>query len=153
MTVTYVQNSDVQAHLNATFDGMSTYTIYGLTMQQATFQSLVDCVNTYINSVFGYDLSPGDPRYSFAKLAALNLACRDVLVVSCGGSLVGAFDYFLGDMRVARAGPYATAIKHAIDGFDAEFSKLMVNVATPAMVGSNALADDVSTYTGGLINP
>jgi hypothetical protein len=54
-------------------------------------------------------------------MAALDLACMRVLVVSSGGAMIGAFDYFLGDLRVSRAGPYAEAIERTIKGLPGGF--------------------------------
>jgi len=93
-------------------------------------QAHVDHANKYIYSLVP-NLDPSDIRYVSAQLAALDIACLSVLVTSVGGSLVGAFDYFLGDMRVAKSGPYAFAIKQAIDGYSADAKRNISNVTSP----------------------
>jgi hypothetical protein len=153
MTTTYVSADDVIAHLGVTGSAGTSYTVYGLPVLSATLQAHVDHANTYVNALLGSDLNSSDPRYNVAKLAALDLACMGVLVVSIGGSLVGAYDYFLGDLRVARAGPYAFAIKQAIQGFSDDLQKQIVNLAPCVKTSEASMKDDVPTYRGGLMNP
>jgi hypothetical protein len=86
-------------------------------------------------------------------MAALDLACMRILVVSSGGALVGVFDYFLGDLRVARAGPYAEAIQRTIDGLKEDFARQIVNLSTAVKVKTAQAAEDVPTYKGGLVTP
>jgi hypothetical protein len=76
-----------------------------------------------------------------------------ILVVSSGGAMIGAFDYFLGDLRVARAGPYAEAIERTIKGFQEDFVRQMVNLTTPVKAAEAAAAEEVPKYRGGLISP
>ena len=153
MTITYIQVSDVQAQLNATFDGVHTYTVYGLAILDSTMQAHADYANSYINGILGRDLVASDPLYQTAKLAALNVACLRILVISSGGSLVGAFDYFLGDMRVIRHGPYAAALLRTIQGFKEDLVKMMINLSTPVKTADASLGSQVPTYRGGLASP
>jgi len=154
VTVAYIAVADVQAHLNATYDAANhVYSVYGINIAESSFQAHVDHANTYINALIGMDLSPSDPKYSVAKLAALDLACMHILVVSSGGALVGAFDYFLGDLRVARSGPYAEAIQRTISGFREDLTKQIVNLTSPVKAAEASAAGEVPTYRGGLINP
>jgi len=150
----FITASDVQAHLNATYDASShTYNVYGLTIQEAALQAHVDYANTYVTALLGKDIDTSDPRYPTAKIAALDLACMRVLVVSSGGALVGAYDYFLGDLRVARAGPYAEAIKRTIDGLREDLIRQIVNLVPAVKAAEAAAAEEVPEYRGGLINP
>lgn len=150
----YITVDDVQSQLNATFDASSLeYTVFGLPVSQASFQAHVDFANAYILNIIGSGVSSTASLYKTAILAALDLACIRILVVSMGGSLVGAFDYFIGDMRVARAGVYATAIKEAIDKFAADLSRQLVNLTPVAMPITVALQSEVPTYRGGLASP
>jgi hypothetical protein len=154
MAVTYIQVSDVQNALGAAYDATSqVYTVYGLTLTAAAFQAHVSYANIYINALVGTDITSADPRYNHAVIAAIDLACFRILVVSSGGAIVGAFDYFLGDLRVSRAGPYAAAVKNAINGFLSDLTNQIINLTTPVLVGDAAAAQDVPTYEGGLINP
>jgi hypothetical protein len=66
-------------------------------------------------------------------------------VSSVGGSLVGVYDYFLGDMRVARSAPYASAIKVAIDGYSKSAAANLKNVASVA-VGTKASLSYAGPY-------
>jgi hypothetical protein len=154
MTTTYIQVTDVQGLLNATLDtGASQYTVYGLQISQTSFQANVAYANTYINGLLGTDLASTDPRYAIAQLAAQDLACLRILAIVSGGSLVGAFDYFLGDMRVIRHGPYAAALQRSIEGFKDDLARQLVNL-TPAAVAFDVRAKgDVPTYRGGLASP
>jgi hypothetical protein len=154
MTVQYATLTDIQNALNATYDSTNhTYTVYGLTIAEASFQAHLDFANTYINALLGRDLTADDPKYPVAKMAVIDLACIRILVVSSGGAMIGAFDYFLGDLRVARAGPYAEAIERTIKGFQEDFVRQMVNLTTPVKVAEAAAEGEVPTYRGGLINP
>ena len=123
--------SEVITHLNATGpDSSSNYTVYALKIYGVSFQAQVDHANKYIYSIVPSLSDPTDPRYVSAQLAALDLACLGVLVTVVGGSLIGAYDYALGDMHVARAGPYANAIKIAIEGYRQSMIGNLVNVST-----------------------
>jgi hypothetical protein len=154
MTVQYVSASDVQAALNMTYDSVNkVYTVYGLTIAEASVQAHVDFANTYINALLGRDLTTDDPKYPVARMAALDLACMRILVVSSGGAMIGAFDYFLGDLRVARAGPYAEAIERTIKGFQEDFVRQLVNLTTPVKAAEATAAEEVPKYRGGLISP
>jgi len=154
MTVQYVSASDVQAALNMTYDSVNkVYTVYGLTIAEASVQAHVDFANTYINALLGRDLTADDPKYPVAKMAALDLACMRILVVSSGGAMIGAFDYFLGDLRVSRAGPYAEAIERTIKGFQEDFVRQLVNLTTPVKAAEATAAEEVPKYRGGLISP
>ena len=126
---TYVSLSDVISHLNVQGSAPN-YTVYGLPLSSTTMQAHVDYANKYVYSMVP-NLDPSDIMYLSAQLAALDIACLRVLVTSVGGSLVGAFDYFLGDMRVAKSGPYAFAIKQAIDGYSADAKKNITNMTLP----------------------
>jgi len=154
MTVQYATLTDIQNALNATYDSTNhTYTVYGLTIAEASFQAHLDFANTYINALLGRDLTTDDPKYPIAKMAVIDLACMRILVVSSGGAMIGAFDYFLGDLRVARAGPYAEAIERTIKGFQEDFVRQLVNLTTPVKGAEAAAAGEVPKYRGGLINP
>jgi uncharacterized protein YhjY with autotransporter beta-barrel domain len=154
VTTTYITVTDVQAQLNASGpDTNNNYTVYGLTIAQTTFQAHTDYANTWVNALLGTDLDPTDSRYSIAKLAALDLAAMRVLVVSSGGALVGAYDYFLGDLRVARSGPYAAAIQRTIQGLQEDLFRQIVNLAPAVKAAEAAAAEEVPTYRGGLMNP
>lgn len=151
---TYITVADIQAQLNASGpDANNNYTVYGLTIAAATFQAHTDYANNYINGLVGADLPTSDVRYLIAKGAAVNLACMRVLVVSSGGALAGAYDYFLGDLRVARAGPYASAIQRTIAGLREDLTKQIVNLAPVIKAAEATAAGEVPTYRGGLINP
>jgi hypothetical protein len=154
MTVQYATLTDIQNALNATYDSTNhVYTVYGLTITEASFQAHLDFANTYINALLGRDLTTDDPKYPIAKMAVIDLACLRILVVSSGGAMIGAFDYFLGDLRVARAGPYAEAIERTIKGFQEDFIRQMVNLTTPLKAAEATAAEEVPKYRGGLISP
>jgi hypothetical protein len=154
MTVQYATLTDIQNALNATYDSANhVYTVYGLTITEASFQAHLDFANTYINALLGRDLTTDDPKYPVAKMAVIDLACLRILVVSSGGAMIGAFDYFLGDLRVARAGPYAEAIERTIKGFQEDFVRQMANLTTPLKTAEATAAEEVPKYRGGLISP
>jgi hypothetical protein len=148
----YVNVEELKAALNANYDQASgNYTVYGLTISENTFQAHVEYANTYVESLLGCSLNQTDPRFPTAKMAALDLACLRVLVVSSGGAMTGAFDYFMGDLRVARAGPYAEAIERTIRGLREDFHRQLVNLTKPAVAAEATAAEEVPTYRGGLI--
>jgi hypothetical protein len=151
----FIQVSDVVAQLNATGpDGNNNYTVYGLTISSASLQAHVNYANDYIYSIVGgTTLLTSDPRYPVAVDAAKNLAALRVLVVAAGGSLTGAYDYFLGDLRVTRSGPYATALKMTIQGFKEDLVKLMVNLSTAVKTGDVQYGNQTPAYKGGLAGP
>ena len=108
----------------------SNYTVYGLKISADSVQAQVDHANKYLYSIVPTLSDPTDPRYVCAQLAALDLACLGVLVTVVGGSLIGAYDYALGDMHLQRAGPYANSIKIAIQGYSQSFVSNLMNVST-----------------------
>lgn len=130
---TFTTLAEVQTHLNMTGpDANSNYTVYGLTIAAASCQGHVDHANKYLSSMVPDLLEgTGDYRLPSAELAALDIACLGILVTVVGGSLVGAYDYFLGDMRVARAGPYASAIKTAIVNYQNSARANVQNMTAP----------------------
>ena len=146
---------EVAAHLNASGpDGKGNYTVFGLTISTPCFQSQIDHANKYLYSLVpSLQEGTSDPRLPSAELAAVDLACMRILVVSVGGALVGAYDYFLGDMRVARSGPYASAIKAAIAGYRQSFVSELQNVTTVAKSAEASAARQVPRYRGGLVSP
>jgi hypothetical protein len=146
--------ADVQAHLNANYDATAkTYNVYGLTIAETVMQAQVTFANNYVLSILATAIDPTDYRYNPAYNIAVDLACIRVLVISMGGSLVGAFDYFLGDLRVARAGPYKEAITATLQGFKDDLSRQLVNL-TPVAVSFDVRAKgEVPTYRGGLASP
>ena len=132
--------SEVVSHLNASGpDGSGNYSVYGLTISAAASQAQVDHANKYVFSIAPSLTGPGssDPREVNAELAALDIACIGVLVTVVGGSLVGAYDYSLGDMHVARAGPYAYAIKTAIDAYRQSVIANLGNVSTVSLAANS----------------
>ena len=154
MTVQYVAVADIQAQLNATYDsGSLTYTVFGLSVSQASFLAHVDFANLYVNSIVGQDLQTTDPRYNWAKMAALNLASLRVLVAASGGMLLGAFDYRLGDLFITKATIGRVAFQNAAQGFKDDLVRMLMNFATPVVAAEASAKDEVPTYRGGLINP
>ena len=152
--VAYVSVSDVQAALNATYDqNGQVYGVYGLNVAASSFQAHVAFANNYVNSILGSSLAETDPMYQTAWFVALDVACIRILVVSMGGSLVGVFDYFLGDLRVARAGPYKEAVTATLQGFKDDLSRQLVNLTPVAVIFEVAAKGDVPTYRGGLASP
>jgi len=115
-------------------DNSGNYTVFGLPISGVSLQSQVDHANKYVFSLAPSLPGPGssDPRELSAELAATDLACLGVLVTSVGGALIGAYDYFLGDMRVSRSGPYASAIEKAIAGYSQSARQNLQNVTSPA---------------------
>jgi hypothetical protein len=144
---------EVISHLNVTGpDTNDNFTVFGLTISADSVQAHVDHANKYLYSLVP-GLTPLDSCYVSAQLAALDIACLGVLVTSVGGSLVGAYDYFLGDMRVARAGPYASAIKAAIDGYRSSAVANLANMTTLVSATEASAAGNVPRYRGGLVSP
>jgi hypothetical protein len=113
----------------------------------------VDYANLYVNSIVGIDLIASDPRYGWAKVAAINLASLRVLVAASGGMLLGAFDYRLGDLYITKASIGRLAFDGAVKGFQDELSRALMNFATPVKAAEATAKDEVPTYRGGLINP
>jgi hypothetical protein len=134
--------AEVVGHLNISGpDAKGNYTVFGLTVPLSLIQSQIDHANKYIYSLVP-SLQEGtvDPRLPSAELAATDLACQGILVTSAGGAMVGAYDYFLGDIRVARTSPYLAAIKAAIAGYHASVITNLANVTTVVVsaVAANA---------------
>ena len=154
MTVQYVSYSDIQSHLNASFDSATlTYTVFGLPVSQASFQAHVDFANLYVNAIVSMDLETSDPRYNWAKMAALNLASLHILVAASGGMLLGAFDYRLGDLYITKASIGRLAFEGAVQGFQNDLLRVLVNFALPVKAAEASAKDEVPTYRGALINP
>ena len=154
MTVQYVSYTDIQSHLNASFDPASlSYTVFGLPVAQASFQAHVDYANLYVNSIVGQDLLVTDPRYNWAKMAAFNLASLHILVAASGGMLLGAFDYRLGDLYITKASIGRLAFEGAVQGFRNDLLRVLVNFALPVKAAEATAAGEVPKYKGGLINP
>lgn len=150
----YITIADVQGHLNMSYDsGSGDYTVYGLKLSTTALQAHVDYANAYVIALTGGLLDASDQRYPHARIAALDLACMRALVISSGGSLVGAFDYFLGDLRVARTAPYASALARGIQGLSDDLQKQLVNLTMPVVTAEASMQGDVPTYEGGLMNP
>ena len=154
MAIQYITVADIQAQLNATYDsGSLTYTVFGLSVSQASFLAHVDFANLYVNSIVGQDLQTTDPRYNWAKMAALNLASLRILVAASGGMLLGAFDYRLGDLFITKATIGRVAFQNAAQGFKDDLVRMLMNFATPVVAAEASAKDKVPTYRGGLINP
>jgi len=154
LTVQYVSYTDIQSHLNASFDSASlSYTVFGLPVAQASFQAHVDYANLYVNSIVGQDLLVTDSRYNWAKMAAFNLASLRILVAASGGMLLGAFDYRLGDLYITKASIGRLAFEGAVQGFRNDLLRVLVNFALPVKAAEASAKDEVPTYRGGLINP
>jgi hypothetical protein len=146
--------ADAQAFLGATYDATNkVYSVYGLNIADTTFQAHVMFANNYILSILGSSIGSTDPKYQTAYLAALEVAVIRILVVSMGGSLVGAFDYFLGDLRVARAGPYKEAITATLQGIREDLNRQLVNLTPVAVSFDVASKGEVPTYRGALTSP
>ena len=123
------------------------YTVYGLPISSGSVQAAESRTLTNTYPLFVPTLQPSDPRWVSAELAALDIACLGVLVTIVGGSLVGAFDYFLGDMRVARSGPYASAIKTAIENYADDAKANLQNVTSPFASANAKLSDHLPRIT------
>jgi hypothetical protein len=156
LTVQYVSYTNIQAHLNASVASGGTglvYTVFGLSVAQAAFEAHVDYANLYINSIVGQDLDVTSPRYNFAKMSAINLACLRVLVAASGGMLIGAFDYRLGNLYMTRASVGRLAFEGAVQGFKDDLLRMLVNFAKPAVAAEASAKGDVPQYRGSLVNP
>jgi hypothetical protein len=154
LTIQYVSYTDIQSQLNASYDPASlTYTVFGLPVSQASFLAHVDFANLYVNSIVGQDLQTTDPRYNWAKMAALNLASLRILVAASGGMLLGAFDYRLGDLFITKATIGRVAFQNAAQGFKDDLVRMLMNFATPVIAAEASAKDEVPTYRGGLVNP
>lgn len=154
MTIQYVSIPDVASALNASYDSVNNvYTVYGLPVAAASFEAHVDYANIYANAVVGMDLDESDPRYNWAKLVALNLACLRILVAASGGMLMGAFDYRIGDIDVSRASIGRLAYERAVEEYRENLLKALMNFAKPVAAVEASTKDEVPTYRGGVINP
>jgi hypothetical protein len=154
MATIYITVDDIKAQLNAAYDSATlTYTVFGLPVSQASFQAHVDYANLYVNSIVDVDLSSSDARYSWAKMAAFNLASLRILVAASGGMLLGAFDYRLGDLYITKASIGRLAFEGAVQGFRNDLLRVLVNFALPVKAAEASAASEVPTYRGGLINP
>jgi hypothetical protein len=150
----FISIADIEAALNATFDAAKqTYKVFGLDVGLASITAHVAFANRYISNILGSGISTTDSIYQSAELAALDLACIRILVTCSGGSLIGAFDYFIGDMRIARAGAFATALKASLDGYADDLARQMVNLTPVAKLVSPSAEGEVPTYKGGLMGP
>jgi len=129
--------SEVITHLNATGpDSNSNYQVYGLSVSSNSVQAYVDHANTYMGSLVP-SVTATDPRYPFAQLAGLDLACMSVLVAASGGMLLGAADYKLGDLFVTKGTIGKFAFQSAVQSFHDSFTRNIVNLSTVA-IGAKA---------------
>jgi hypothetical protein len=153
-TMSYITVTEVAAQLNATLDQTSqTYGVYGLNISVASFTAHVDFANNYIGAILSETVGQTSPKYQTAYMAALDVACIRILVISMGGSLVGAYDYSLGDLRVDRAGPYKEAITATLQGFKDDLSRQLVNLTPIAVSFDVRSRGEVPQYRGGLASP
>ncbi len=149
----YASVSEVMSHLNVQGpDSTGNYTVYGLPVSQQGIQAQVDHANLYLSSLVP-SLTSMDPRYPFAQLAALDLACMGVLVAASGGMLLGAADYKLGDLFVTKGTVGKFAIQSAVQSYQDSFSRNVMNLSTVALGAEACLGREVPHYKGGLINP
>jgi len=145
--------SEVMGHLNVQGpDSTGNYTVYGLPVSQQGIQAQVDHANTYINSLLP-NVTSTDPRYPSAQLAALDMACMDVLVAASGGMLLGAADYKLGDLFVTKGTITKFAYQTAVQNFKDDFVRNITNLSTVAIGAVARTAFSVPRYQGGLISP
>ncbi len=144
--------NDVMAHLNAQGPTSGVYTVFGLPISQNSAQAQVNHANIYMNTIVT-GLGVGDPRYSFAQLAALDMACMGILVNASGGMLTGATDYHIGDAGVTKATVTAFAYKSAVDGYRDDFKLMLMNFTTVAMSRTANLSHEVPRYQGALVSP
>jgi|SRR5271157_1630789 len=147
----YISMTDVIATLNLSFDPVAVaFTVYGLKLTPQSIQAAVDFANKYVQTLLSSSTKTG---IAVAWMAALDIACIRILVISMGGSLVGAYDYFLGDLRVARSGPYKEAITATLQGFKDDLARHMTNLSTVAVAFTPDLAGEVDTSEGPLLSP
>jgi len=133
----YTTIAEVMAHLNVQGpDATGNYTVYGLPVSQQGIQAQVDHANTYVNSMVP-NLPLNDPRYPFAQLAALDMACMGILVSASGGMLLGAADYKLGDLFVTKGTVGKFALQSAVQSYQDSFTRNITNLSTVA-VGAKA---------------
>ncbi len=139
---------EVIGFLNATGpDSNSNYLVYGLSVSSNSVQAFVDHANTYIGSLVP-TVTSTDPRYSFAQLAALDLACMSVLVAASGGMLLGAADYKLGDLFVTKGTIGKFSFQSAVQSFQDSFTRNMVNLSTVAIGAEAKLGHDIPRCKG-----
>ena len=135
--------SDVMGRLNVQGpDSTGNYTVYGLPVSQQGIQAQVDHANLYISSLVP-NLVSTDPRYPFAQLAALDLACMGVLVSASGGMLLGAADYKLGDLFVTKGTVGKFALQSAVQSYQDSFSRNVLNLSTVALGAEAHLANEI----------
>ena len=140
--------AEVITHLNATGpDGNGNYAVYGLTVSSNSVQAYVDHANTYIGSLVP-TVTSTDPRYQFAQLAALDLACMSVLVAASGGMLLGAADYKLGDLFVTKGTIGKFSFQSAVQSFQESFNRNIANLSTVAIGAKARLGYGVPRYRG-----
>ena len=140
--------SAVMAQLNVQGpDNTGNYTVYGLPVSQQGIQAQVYHANTYINSLVS-NLPSTDPRYPFAQLAALDLACMSVLVATSGGMLLGAADYKLGDLFVTKGTVGKFSFQSAVQSFQDSFNRNIVNLSTVAIGAQARLGYEVPHCSG-----
>ncbi len=89
-----------------------------------------------------------DPRYPFAQLAALDLACMSVLVAASGGMLLGAADYKLGDLFVTKGTVGKFSFQNAVQSFQDSFNRNIANLSTGAVSAQVRLGNEVPHYRG-----
>ena len=146
----YTSLSEVVTHLNASGpDGNHNYTVYDLPVSSGTVQDYVNYANLYVSSLVSLSSST-DPRYPFAQLAALDLACMGVLVAASGGMLLGAADYKLGDFFVTKGTVGKFALQSAVQSFQDSFNRNIMNLSTVAVGAVANLANKVPRHSGGI---
>ena len=139
---------EVIGFLNATGpDNNSNYLVYGLPVSSNSVQAYVDHANTYIGSLVP-SLTSTDPRYSFAQLTALDLACMSVLVAASGGMLLGAADYKLGDLFVTKGTIGKFSFQSAVQSFQDSFTRNVMNLSTVAIGAEAHLGHEVYRHRG-----
>ncbi len=145
--------SEVMGHLNVQGpNSTGAYTVYGLPVSQQGIQAQVDHANIYINSLVS-NVTSTDPRYPFAQLAALDLACMGVLVAASGGMLLGAADYKLGDLFVTKGAVGKFELQSAVQSFQDSFTRNVMNLSTVVVAAEARLGQEVPNYRGPLMNP
>ena len=146
--LTFTSLAEVITHLNATGpDSNSNYQVYGLSVSSNSVQAYVDHANTYIGSLVS-SVTSTDPRYPFAQLAALDLACMSVLVAASGGMLLGAADYKLGDLFVTKCTVGKFSFQSSVQSFQDSFTRNIVNLSTVAISAEARLGHDVPRCRG-----
>lgn len=141
----FISENDVVTALSMETVDANTYRLYGEQIAKTTVQNHVNYANDYV-TIYTGDIDNTSSKWLPAKLAALCLAMKRIVVVALGWTVHDNVNYQVGEIQVNVGPQLEQTIRSNLETWEADFNMAMNTLISGMVIAAQPFGALLTQY-------